>query len=52
MVYNGTLNNYGRVCTLHIVLIIITFITIIGISGGCVCFYWYTIKNCFNKLSY
>ena len=52
MVYNATLNNYGRVCTLYIVLIIITFITIIGIIGGCVCFYWYTIKKSFNKLSY
>ena len=55
MVYNATLNDYGTVwksCTLYIVLLIIAFIIIMGISGACFYFYWHSIKNCFNKLSY
>ena len=42
MVYNATLNDCRSVCkscTLYIVLLIITFIIIIGISGACFYFY-------------
>ena len=55
MVYNATLHNYGKVCkscTLHIVLLIITCIIVMGISGTSFYFCWHTIKNCFNTLSY
>ena len=55
MVYNAILYDYGRICKycmLYVVLLIITCIMIMGIGGACLCFYWYTIKNCFNALSY
>ena len=54
MNYNATLNNQGSVCkycTLYVVLLILTFKIILGISGACFYFYWHTLKNCFNKLS-
>ena len=35
---------------LYIVLLIITFIIIVGISGASFYFYWYTIKRCFKNL--
>ena len=44
MIYNATLYDYKRVCkpcTLKIVLLIITFIIIMGISGACFYFYWH-----------
>ena len=44
MIYNATLYDYKRVCkyyTLKIVLLIITFIIIMGISGMCFYFYWH-----------
>ena len=47
--------DYGRVCksfTLYIVLSITVFIRIMSISGVCFYYYWNTIKNYFNKLSY
>ena len=53
---NGTtLNDCGRVCkccTLHIVLLIIKFIIIIGISGASFYFYWYLIRDHIGTLSY
>ena len=55
MVRNATLNDYGRVCdlsTLYILLKIITFIILTGTGNVFIYFYWYTIKNCFNKLLY
>ena len=55
MVYNTTLNDYERAsesCTLHIILLIITFIIITSIGIACIYFYWHIIKNCFNKLPY
>ena len=55
MVRNATLNDYGRVCdlsTLYILLKIITFIILTGTGNIFIYFYWYTIKNCFNKLLY
>ena len=58
MVYNVTLNDLEKVCnscTIYIVLLIIpsiTSITLMGIGSVYIYFYWYTIKNCFNKLPY
>ena len=55
MVYNTTLNDYERAsesCTLHIILLIKTFIIITSIGIACIYFYWHIIKNCFNKLPY
>ena len=55
MVCNATLYDYGKVnksCTRYMVLLIIMFIIIMGISGTCFDFYWHTIKNCFNTLTY
>ena len=55
MVYNVTLNDYERACkscTVQIVLLIITFTIIMGISGACFYFYYVPIKNCFNRLFY
>ena len=43
MVYNETLNDYGRVwnsCTIYIVLFVIAFLIIIGISSTYFYFYW------------
>ena len=55
MIYNVTLNDHGKVCnscTVYIVLLIITFITLICIGGVYIYFHWHTMKNCFNKLPY
>ena len=41
MIYDGTLNDYRRVsnsCTKYIVLFIIAYLTIIGISSACFLF--------------
>ena len=42
MVYNATLNDYGRVCkscTLYMLLLIIKFRIIVGIGGACFYFH-------------
>ena len=42
MIYNGTFNDYENVCkscTIHIILFVIAFIIIIGISGAFVYFH-------------
>ena len=55
MIHNMTLNDHGKVCsscTIHIVLLIITSITLMNIDGVYIYFYWNAIKNYFNKLSY
>ena len=47
ILYNWTLYNYEKIsnsCTLYIVLLIITFIIIIGIDSICHYFCWHTIK--------
>ena len=44
MIYNGTLNDYEKVCnscTIYIVLFIIAFLIIIGISSPYFSFHWY-----------
>ena len=44
MIYNGTLNDYENVCnscTIYIVLLVIAFLIIIGISSAHFYFYWY-----------
>ena len=54
VVYDVTFNDYGRTCkscTLDAILLIITFIIIMDISGGvCFYFYWHTLKN--NLINY
>ena len=44
MIYNGTLNDYENIwnsCTIYIVLIVIAFLIIIGISSVFIYFQWY-----------
>ena len=44
MIYNGTLNNYGKICnscTVYIVLLVILFIISISISSIFIYFHWY-----------
>ena len=56
MICNVTLNDHGKVCKsctiyiIYIVLLIITFIILMGTGNICIYFYWHTIKNCCNKL--
>ena len=41
MIYNTTLNDYGKVCnscTIYIVFFAIAFLIIIGISSSCIIF--------------
>ena len=48
MIYNATLNNYGRLCnscTIYIVLLIIFFIISISISSAFFFFHWYLKKD-------
>ena len=48
MIYNGTLNNYEKVCnscTLYITLFAITFLIIIGISSAYFCFHCYLKRS-------
>ena len=55
MIYNMTLNDYGKVCnscTIYIVLLIITSITFTSIGRVNIYFYLHTIKKLFNKLPY
>ena len=44
MIYNKTLNDYGKIynsCTLYIILLVIAFSIIIGIGSVYIYFYWY-----------
>ena len=44
MKYNGTLKDYEKVCnicTIYIVLLVITFVIIIGSSSAYLSFHWY-----------
>ena len=48
MIYNETLNDYENVCnscTIYIVLFVIAFLIIIGISSAFIYFYWYLKKS-------
>ena len=48
MIYNGTLNDHGKVCnsfTIYIVLLTITSITLIRIGSVYIYFYWHKIKK-------
>ena len=48
MAYNGSLNNYRKICnscTIYIVLLVIAFSIIIGISSAVVYFHWYLKKD-------
>ena len=48
MIYNSTLNHYGkkcRSCTVYIILFVIAFLIIIGISSAYFYFHWYLKKN-------
>ena len=54
MVY-VTLNYPGELCnacTIYIVLLIITSVTLMSIGSVYIYFYWHTMKNFFNKLPY
>ena len=48
MAYNGSLNNYRKICnscTIYIVLLVIAFSIIIGISSAFIYFHWYFKKD-------
>ena len=48
MDYNGSLNNYRKICnscTIYIVLLVIAFSIIIGISSAFIYFHWYLKKD-------
>ena len=48
MIYNATLNDHRKVCnscTICIVLLVITFLIIIGISSAYFYFHWYLKKD-------
>ena len=48
MIFNTTLNDYKQVCklcTIHIVLLIVTFLIIISISSAFIYFHWYLKKD-------
>ena len=48
MIYNRTLNDYENVCdscTIYIVLFVIAFLIIIGISSAFIYFHWYLKKD-------
>ena len=48
MIYNGTLNGYEKVCNscrIHIVLFVIAFLIIIGISSASIYFHSYLKRD-------
>ena len=50
MIYYATLNDYENVCgscTVYIVLFVIAFLIIIGISSAFIYYHWY-LKNSFE----
>ena len=47
-IYNGTLDDYGNVwnsCTVYLVMFVIAFLIIIGISSAYFYFHWYLEKD-------
>ena len=53
MIYDVSLNDYGKVCKSSCAIyiqLIKTFITFTDIDSVHIHFYWYPKKNCFNKL--
>ena len=49
------LNDHRKVCnscSIHVVLLITTSVTLMGIGSVYIYFSWHTLKNCFNKLPY
>ena len=47
MIFNATLNDYENICgscTIYIVLFVIAFLIIIGISSAFIYFHWYLKK--------
>ena len=55
LVYNGTLNDYGKVCnscTIYIALLVIDFLIIIGISSTFIYFHWYLKRRYIETLIY
>ena len=47
MIYNGTLNDYRKVCnscTIYLILFVIFFIISISIGTACFYFHWYLKK--------
>ena len=53
MIYNMTLSGYGNVCnfwTIYIVLFVIAFLIIIGISSEFICFHWYLKRKNTKKI--
>ena len=54
MIYNATLNDYGKVynsCTIHIVLLVIFFIINTGISTAFIYFHWYLKRSNANTIT-
>ena len=48
MIYNGTVNDYEKVCstcTIYIVLFVVAFLNIIGINSAFIYFHWYLKKD-------
>ena len=48
IIYYAILNNYWKICKswiIYIVILIIMFVIIIGISSACLCFHWCKKKN-------
>ena len=48
MIYNDTLNDYGKIynsCTIYIVLFAIFLITVISVSSIFIFFHWYLKKD-------
>ena len=48
MIYNGTVNDYEKVCnscTIYIVLFAIAFLIIIDVSSAFIYFNWYSKKD-------
>ena len=51
MIYNGTLNDYGKICnscTVYVLLLVIFFITSVSISSIFIYFHWYLKRRYTN----
>ena len=54
MIYNGTVNDYEKVCnscSIYIVLFVIAFLIIIGISSAFIYFQWYLKRSNTNTIA-
>ena len=54
MIYNTTLNNYGKVCnscTIYLVLLVIFFIINTGNSTAFIYFHWYLKRSNANTIT-